>query len=91
MIEIYLVAAVALIAAGVAIGVVAVVSLGIRHEEKAFSLRTDIAHRVARGARVANGLHVRGASDLAREDQPPPADTLVQPIRCRGPAEVLVA
>jgi len=66
MIEIYVVAAVALVTAGVVIGVVAVVSLGIRREEKAFSMTTDIKHRVARGARVLNGLHTRGVSDLAR-------------------------
>jgi hypothetical protein len=67
MIEIYLVAAIALVAAGVVIGVVAVVSLGIRREEKAFSLTTDITHRVARGARVLNGLHTRSVCDLARK------------------------
>jgi hypothetical protein len=73
MIEIYVVAAIALVAAGVVIGVVAVVSLGIRREEKALSLTTDITYRVARGARVLNGLHTRSVSDLAREGQPPPA------------------
>jgi len=81
MIEIYVVAAVALVAAGIVIGVVVVVSLGIRREEKASSLTTDITHRVARGARVLNGLHTRGVSGLAREG---PAATAGHPWLSRS-------
>jgi hypothetical protein len=59
VIGIYLSAA-ALLIAGVALGVLAVVSLGIRREERGLSLTSDITDRAARGARRLNGLYTRG-------------------------------
>lgn len=67
MIEMYAIAAVALIAAGAAFGIVALVTLGIRHEEKlsrkegVISLRAGSPGRVASSARIANGVHTRGS------------------------------
>lgn len=51
--------AAALLIAGVALGVLAVVSLGIRREERDLSLTNDITDRAARGARRLNGLYTR--------------------------------
>ena len=59
MIEVYVLAAVALLAAGAAAGFVVVVSLGIRREEAVRSMTIPTSDQVARGARVANGLYVR--------------------------------
>jgi hypothetical protein len=58
VIGIYLSAA-AILIAGVAFGVLAVVSLGIRREERGLSLTSDITDRAARGARRLNGLYTR--------------------------------
>lgn len=51
--------AVALVIAGAVLGVVAVVSLGIRREERDLSLTSDITGRGARGARRLNGVSTR--------------------------------
>ncbi|MGD0377276.1 MAG: hypothetical protein ABSB01_22155 [Streptosporangiaceae bacterium] len=59
MIEIFVLTTVLMIT-GTGIGVLAVVSLGIRREERAFSLTGDSPDRVARGARRINGLYSRG-------------------------------
>jgi hypothetical protein len=58
LIEIYILTALALAAACVAIGVVVIVSSGIRREERAFSLMTNTTDRVARGARLLTGVYV---------------------------------
>lgn len=58
MIGIYLSAA-ALLIAGAALGALAVVSLGIRREERGLSLTSDITDRAARGARRLNGVYTR--------------------------------
>jgi hypothetical protein len=55
---IYLLAALALVITGVVIGVIAVVSLGIRHEERALTLTSDTRDPLARGARRLTGLYV---------------------------------
>jgi hypothetical protein len=60
VIGIYLSAAAALVATGVAIGIIAVVSLGIRREDRPGDFPADIDGRVARGARRFTGLHARG-------------------------------
>ena len=60
MIEIYLVVAAVLVIAGAAVGVLAVVSLGIRREERQFSLTRAITDQAARGARRVNGLYTHG-------------------------------
>jgi hypothetical protein len=70
---VYLVTAVALVAVGAVIGVIWVVSLGIRREEAAASMTTVAPDRSARAARVLTGLYVRtpgvtGRPVLTRED-----------------------
>jgi uncharacterized membrane protein len=54
------VSAVALLIAGVALGALAVVSLGIRREERDLSLTSDTTDRAVRGARRLTGLYTRG-------------------------------
>jgi hypothetical protein len=59
---IYAVAVVALVLvmAGAVVGGLAVVSLGIRREERDLSLTNDITDRVTRGARRVNRAYTRG-------------------------------
>jgi hypothetical protein len=59
MIEIYIFAAVVLIATGLAFGVVAIASSGIRQEERNSSLLTHTTDRVTCGARRLNGVYTR--------------------------------
>jgi hypothetical protein len=56
----YLAAAAALVIAGAVIGVLIVVSLGIRREERRGSLTKDTDSRVDRGVRRLNGVGSRG-------------------------------
>jgi hypothetical protein len=56
----YLTAAAALVIAGVVIGILIVVCLGIHREERKGSLTKDTNSRVARGARRLNGAGSRG-------------------------------
>jgi hypothetical protein len=58
------VGAVILVIAGAAIGIVAVISLGIRREDRNLSLTSDTAGRVARGTRRLNGVYTRGPGIL---------------------------
>jgi hypothetical protein len=44
---------------GVVTGVIAVVSLGIRREEREFTLTSDSEDRMVRGARRLTGLYTR--------------------------------
>jgi hypothetical protein len=57
MIGIYLLTAASLVAVGVAIGVVAIISLGIHREEREGSLMNHTTDRVLRGARRATGVY----------------------------------
>lgn len=59
MIMIYALTAVALVTVGVVIGVIAVVSLGIRREERGLTLTSDAQDRLVRGARRLTGLYTR--------------------------------
>lgn len=59
MIEMYAIIAFALIAGGAALGIVAVVTLGIRREEKYKSFTADTPGRAAGAARAANGFYTR--------------------------------
>jgi hypothetical protein len=59
-------AAIALVATGVVIGIIAVVSLGIHREERSFTLTCSTQDRVARGARRLTGLYSR-VPELAGE------------------------
>jgi len=66
MIETYAIVAVALLAAGIVVGVVAIVSIGIHHEKRAHSL-TDASSpsQAASAARAFHGLYTR-TSRMAR-------------------------
>lgn len=56
---VYVVVAVALVVIGAVIGVLWVITLGIRHEEASYSMMGVAPDRLSRAARVLNGLHVR--------------------------------
>lgn len=56
---IYLIAAVALVALGVTIGIIVVVSLGVRREDRNYTFIDDPRDPVVRGARRLTGLYVR--------------------------------
>jgi hypothetical protein len=79
VVGIYVFAAVALLMAGAAIGVVAVVSLASRREDHDFSLTSDITNRRARAARRINGVGIRGLNWLTS-----PATTGAAPDRRRS-------
>ena len=66
MIEIYLFTAIALVATGVVIGILAVVSLGIRREDRRGGFPADANDRLARSARRVTGVGTRGP-ELPRE------------------------
>lgn len=51
----------ALAAMSATVGGLAVVTMGIRREEKSYSLTGKSPGRAASGARAMNGLHTRGA------------------------------
>ena len=59
MITLYLIIAVALIAAGAIAGFMVVISWGIHREEARYSLTVHPPGRAAAGARVTNGVHAR--------------------------------
>ena len=59
------------LAAGITIGIVAVVSWGIRQEEREFSLTRDARSKVSRGTRVVTDLYVRQRSDTPSPAQRP--------------------
>jgi len=67
MIGMYAIVAIALIAAGAALGIVALVTLGIRNEEKTsrhdrvVSLLAGSPGRAASSARFANGVYTRSS------------------------------
>ena len=48
-----------LVIAGAVLGIVAVISLGIRREERNLSLTRDTTGRIARGTRRLNGVYTR--------------------------------
>jgi hypothetical protein len=52
-------AALGLIAAGVTIGIIGLVSVAIRREEKNFSLTSETVDHVTRAGRWLNGVYVR--------------------------------
>ena len=67
MIGMYAIVVIALIAAGAALGIVVLVTLGIRHEEKvsrnkgSVSLLAGSPGRAAGSARFANGVYTRSS------------------------------
>lgn len=63
--------AIALVVTGVVIGIIAVVSLGIRREDRPGSrLPVDANDRVTRGARQLTGLHVRRPAEPEWPSEP---------------------
>jgi len=75
----YITAAVALVGLGSVASFLVLVSLGIHREERARSMTVRTPDRVARGARVTNGVHARYPGVLHeaaayRHDLPRPTD-----------------
>jgi hypothetical protein len=70
MIAAVLIIAVAIFAAGVAAGIIAVVSLGSRREERQMSLNRAAPDQLTKAARLLTGLHVShpSSADAARPD-----------------------
>lgn len=66
-IQVYVSAALLLLAAGAAVGFLAVISLGIRREERAFSLTTDTTGALTRGTRRVIGVYCRSAEPTDRD------------------------
>jgi hypothetical protein len=82
MIQVWVIAAFALVVMGVILGAVAVVCIGIRREEKAMSLARPAPGRLANGVRAVNGFYSRGLSQARTCRGPqdlPPADVLSRP------------
>jgi hypothetical protein len=50
-------------AAGTVVGIIAIITLGIRREERDFSLTRRAPGRMSQGARSLTGLYVRQRSD----------------------------
>ena len=59
MIEVYAVAAVVLLLAGMVLGFLAMVALGVHREEAAHSMTVPTSDRIVRGTRAANGVYAR--------------------------------
>lgn len=60
MASVVIVMAVALFLGGIAVGVIAVVAVSVRREDRAFSMPGDAPDRISRSARRLNGLGSRG-------------------------------
>lgn len=58
MIEFYLIAAIALIAAGAGVGILAIFAVGIHREDKAYSLGNASPGRLTGGLRVVTDAYV---------------------------------
>jgi hypothetical protein len=59
MIEIYAIVGGVLVLAGAIAGILTVIAVGIRREEKDYSFTVDSPSRIASGARSATGLYAR--------------------------------
>ena len=71
MTETYVFAAIALVATGVVTGIIAVVSLGIRREDRrGRRLPVDANDRITRGTRQLTGLYVRRPGGPERPSEP---------------------
>ena len=53
--------------AGAVVGIIAIVSIGIRREERQFSLSRGAPDQVSHGARYLTGLYVRNGSTVPAE------------------------
>jgi protein-S-isoprenylcysteine O-methyltransferase Ste14 len=65
-------AAIGLFAAGVVAGIIGVVSVAIRREEKNLTLTSGATDHVTRAGRWLNGLHVRGLHRSAADRETAP-------------------
>jgi hypothetical protein len=65
VIETYVVTAIALVAAGAVIGVLAVLALGIRRDDRRGGFPARTRGRIARGARQVTGVGVRSPEPAA--------------------------
>jgi hypothetical protein len=70
VIEIYVFTAIALVAAGAVIGVLAVVAMGIRRDDRRGGFPARTRGRIARGARQVTGVGVRGPEPAAEASLP---------------------
>lgn len=70
---IYLIAAVTVFAAGAGVGFLALIALGIRREERRYTMTIDAPDTLTRGARAANGLHALRPGVLYEEAYQPHA------------------
>lgn len=69
--EIYVFTAITLVATGVVTGIIAVVSLGIRREDRRGSrLPVDANDRITRGTRQLTGLYIRRPAGPERPSEP---------------------
>ena len=62
-------AAIGVFAAGIFAGVIAVVSVAIRREERKFTLTSEAPDNVTRAGRLLNGLYVRAPHRTAAADR----------------------
>jgi hypothetical protein len=62
---------VVIFAAGIAFGIVLLVSAGSRREERDLTLTSLAPDQISKGARVVTGLYVRQRSDLPTEAHRP--------------------
>lgn len=65
MIETYVFTAIALVAAGAVIGVLTVIALGVRRDDRRGGFPARTRGRMARGARQVTGVGVRGPEPTA--------------------------
>jgi hypothetical protein len=62
-------AAIGLFAAGVIAGIIGVVSVAIRREERNFTLTSEAPNNVTRAGRWLNGVYVRAPQSAAAADR----------------------
>lgn len=62
---------VVIFAAGIAVGIVLLVSTGSHREERDFTLTSRAPDQISKGARLVTGLYVRQRSDLLTEAHRP--------------------
>ena len=69
MVALIALAAIGVFAAGIFAGVIAVVSVAIRREERKFTLTSQAPDNVTRAGRLLNGVYVRAPHRTAATDR----------------------
>ena len=69
MVALIALAAIGVFAAGIFAGVIAVVSVAIRREERKFTLTSQAPDNVTRAGRLLNGVYVRALHRTAATDR----------------------